>query len=97
MDKLLVIKSLLEFDPEFSVRCMMMLYDRQTLEEQLSKDSVQVNGIGFNKADAPVLCPIAETFRNTGMPVPEKDIGEVLHRMPKYAEQLLTSIKDEEL
>lgn len=87
---------MLTYDPDFQVRCLMLLYDRQTLDEQQAEHSIHQNRRGFNSSDAPVLSEIAEAVRSS-TPLTPKDHTELTHRLHKYAQQIAPLISDEEL
>jgi len=44
----------------FLERCLLVLYARQTSEEQASHGTHEDNGVGFNMIDAPFLTSLAE-------------------------------------
>lgn len=87
---------MLAYDLDFAVKCLMLLYERQTLDEQAMEDTHHRNDVGFNSADAPVLSPIAEAIR-ADQGLNQQDKRELHTRMIKYARQLMPLISDEEL
>ena len=89
-------KQLLTYDLDFQCKCLLMLYERQTLDEKIEERTTHKNNMGFNTGDSSVLTVIAEDLRN-GNGITLLDRNELKYRMPKYAFQLLNSIADEEI
>jgi hypothetical protein len=95
-NKKLLIEVMLSHDIDFAIRCMLMLYQRQTLDEQQAEQSTHQNQRGFNSADAPVLSVYCEAVRNE-QPITVFDSADIRARMHKYATQLVPLIADAEL
>ncbi len=69
------------------LRLLLILYRRQTLSEQQDGFSMERNGMGFSKFDAPLLTSIAEWGQRRGFLTPKQ--GEVVRRrLGKYVRQL---------
>lgn len=95
-NKKLLIENMLRYDLDFACKYLLVLYDRQTLDEKQIEQSTHQNQRGFNTADAPILSSIAEILR-TGNTLLQSDKMAIGIRMPKYAQQLVPIVKDEEL
>lgn len=95
-NKRLIIENLLAHDTDFQVKCLEILYERQTLDEQVMEDTHHRNEQGFTIADAPALTPIAESLRH-GNSLTVGDSAVLSKRLPKYAGQLVPLIGDEEI
>lgn len=87
---------MLTYDIDFQVKCLELLYQRQTLDEQQVEHTIHSNQQGFNNADAPILSAIAEDLRHE-RPLNADQRRELANRMSKYVNQLAPFIPDEEL
>jgi len=94
--KILLLQVMLSHDMDFQVKCLELLYRKQTPDEQQMETSVYQNEQGFNSADAAILSVIAEDLRH-GNGLTPRDRDELSVRLPKYAKQLEPLIPDEEL
>lgn len=81
------IKARLEKDDKWLARGLLAIYGRQTAEEQDCGQTVEVNGIGFNGADAEILTSFALQYKERGFLTP-KQLEIARKRMLKYAGQL---------
>ena len=64
----------------------MIVYDGQTGKEKSHGTTHGDNGIGFNKADAPILSPIAEKYESCGY-VTRDELAIVSRLIRKYHRQ----------
>lgn len=104
--KALLIRTKLAHDTDFVKKCLIRLYEQQEEDEQDRGETTHENGVGFNKADAFILTPIARNMVlesiGSGLP-PERIIitadamDECRMRLPKYVAQLERLLKDEEV
>ena len=65
---------------------LMIVYNGQTGREKTNGTTRGVNGIGFNKADAPILTPIAEKYASCGY-VTREELSIVSRLIRKYHRQ----------
>lgn len=68
-------------------KALVLLYRRQTVDEQQAKQTRCINGRGFNAADASVLTVYAEHILS-GRTLSDGDYDEAGHRLRKYVGQL---------
>lgn len=88
------IKEMLSYDIRWAERALLRLYDKQTPEEKLFRDSGIKNGVGFNKYDCWKLTPIIQTIikkqqLKKNYVIPKKDMLSMFKRLPKYWRQIL--------
>lgn len=81
------IVELLENNDKFVVNSLLRLYDRQTTDEKAGKQTKEVNKIGFNSYDAPVLSGIAAQVIKS-LFISSKQIQFCRRKLMKYAGQL---------
>lgn len=65
---------------------LLVVYRNQNPDEKFEMTAKRVNGIGFNKKDAPVLTPLAEKYIAQGY-LFESEMETVHHLVPKYWRQ----------
>lgn len=74
-------------DQEFLERCIMLVYQHQTDQEQQVRTTQEINHQGFNKADAPLMTKMAEQLMLGHHLTPlQVEVAEAV--MGKYARQL---------
>lgn len=74
-------------DQRWTERAIMALYRRQTEDERLGQHTNELNGAGFNKADAEILSSFAKQLQWGGHLTPRQfDVAR--RRVAKYAGQL---------
>ena len=95
-NKKLIVENLLAHDVDFQCKYLLILYERQTLDEKVNEDTHHNNQQGFTIADAPVLTPIAENLRH-GNAVTPTDRQQLTKRLPKYTNQLLPLVEESDL
>ena len=64
------------------------IYDQQTFEEQVKKESIEDNQVGFTKIDACYLGNIAEKIK-TNQELTPKEFAITKNKMIKYWKQLM--------
>ena len=69
-----------------SLALLMVVYGNQTGREKSAGMTRGDNGMGFNKADAPILSPIAEKYASCGY-VTREELSVVNRRIWKYSRQ----------
>lgn len=82
------LKVLLRTNKKALLRSVVCIYDSQTNEEKMLKESKEENGIGFTKKDAKCLSNIAKKIRR-GDKIENNYIILLRKRMPKYWKQLM--------
>jgi hypothetical protein len=65
---------------------LLVVYRNQNPDEKFAMATKRVNGVGFNKHDAPVLTPLAEKYLADGY-LFEREMETVHHLVPKYWRQ----------
>ena len=65
---------------------LLVVYHNQNPDEKCAMATKRVNGVGFNKHDAPVLTPLAEKYLAEGY-LFESELEAVHHLVPKYWRQ----------
>jgi hypothetical protein len=79
---------LLKTNNEMVKRSLLVIYGRQTAEEQNCKDTIETNGVGFSGSDAGILTSIAQWYLERGYMSP-KQLDIVRKKMLKYTRQLV--------
>ncbi len=69
------------------LRSIVAIFCKQTQSEQTSETTKELNGVGFNGADAEILSSFAKHINN-GRKLSEKQIALARRKMVKYARQL---------
>lgn len=87
MDKQYIV-NLLEKNDNAVLRALVVLYDRQTTEEQVTKTTKDSNGRGFNARDAGILSSFAKQHLS-GFRLTPKQMFYARKYLKKYAGQLL--------
>jgi len=92
------IKLAIDNSPDFTIKCLLTIYDNQTQDEKQTEDTKHNNGVGFTGADGFILTSFAKqviTFNSTPehlrpykQPLSYKQFNMVKEKMPKYAKQL---------
>lgn len=86
---------MLKGDQEFIEKCILILYKEQTQHEQSLKDSLEHNGVGFTKGDAPIMTTLAEQLMR-GIHLSPLQIEVHAGKMLKYSRQLTRYFPDVE-
>lgn len=75
-------------DPKWVEKAILVLYDRQTSDEQAGGETRHDNAQGFTSADAKRMSFVAEFLKSGKHLTREKALGTYGHRLQKYAGQL---------
>jgi hypothetical protein len=87
------IKTSLANDPRWIERGLIVLYERQTMDEQETEETRHENGVGFNSSDARYLTYCSK-FVLSGQHLSGKHLEKVKRMLPKYWKQILTLIQE---
>lgn len=68
-------------------RALVRLYDLQTEDEKVSKETKEHNGQGFNGYDAEIMSSFAEFYKKTGFLTPKQKVI-ARKKLKKYTKQL---------
>jgi hypothetical protein len=90
------IKNQLATNPTWTVKALVKIYERQTIDEQNSQSTKENNGIGFNGLDANILSSFAEQV-NKGRNLSVKQMTIVYKKMPRYWKQVASLIPADKL
>lgn len=90
------LKNKLATDKSWALRGLTRIYEKQTLTEKASKNTSELNGVGFSGADAEILSSFAEQYQRKGF-LSEKQMVLVLKKMPRYWGQIQTLIPEDKL
>lgn len=81
------IKALLTTNDRAVTRAIVAVYGFQTQSERSSKTTADLNGIGFNGADAEILSSFAEQIQK-GRQLSERQMEIARRKIVKYSQQL---------
>lgn len=95
-DKARVQSNLSSQKPEFVARALLVIYARQTTDEQFSLATKHVNARGFNSVDAAWLSRTAERYKKWGRWRNAQSCARVAGALRKYWRQLLDEIASKE-
>ena len=85
-----MLKTQLATRPQQAIKGLMRIYANQTESEQSSGIVISNNGIGFVHVDSEILTSFAKQFEERGS-LSEKQLAILYKKMPKYADQLISS------
>lgn len=68
-------------------KAVVKIYEKQTYDEQVSQETKENNGVGFNGVDAPIMSSFARFYLERGYLSP-KQLGIARKKIMKYAGQL---------
>jgi hypothetical protein len=98
------ILSKLETSDVMVERSLLIMYERQTADEQQTQGTSHENGIGFNGTDAPFLSKLAEWVKGgaerkipEGKRLSEKQRVIVRKKLKKYSRQLIEAANSKEV
>lgn len=74
-------------DARWATRALLVLYDRQTRDEQEAQYTKHQNGIGFSAFDAQILSSFAQQIQQ-GRSLTDRQLTVAFRRLPRYARQL---------
>ncbi len=87
------LKELIKHNDRAVIRGVIQIYNRQTFDEQVEQESNVVNGIGFNKNDAPFMSTVAIAFIS-GKEVDKKTFEIARNKLVHYWKQLMQISKE---
>jgi hypothetical protein len=82
------IKQNLLTNPAWVERAIIVLYERQTRDEQVAQETGHDNNMGFNKPDARRMSFVAEFLKGGKHLTHEKALNVYGKKLQKYAKQL---------
>lgn len=68
-------------------KALLVIFEHQTEEEKVIRETRENNGVGFNGTDAHILSEFAKQLQEKGW-LSQKQMAIVRKKMPKYAGQL---------
>lgn len=86
----------LDSNPTAVAKALYVLHKRQTPDEQFSKSTQHLNGVGFNAADARILSELALHVIQGGT-LNDRQLAEARSRIKKYVGQLEEVAMEKEL
>lgn len=96
MELLDYIKNQLETNPAWAARAILKLYECQTMDEQVTGQTANINGVGFNGLDSVILSSFAEQLLK-GRTLTAKQLAIAHKKLPKYGRQVMGFIPEEKL
>lgn len=88
------IKEKVSKDPRWAQKAIIVLFERQTPDEQDQRATRYKNHIGFNGADAEILSSFASRLIWQRKPLTDKQLAIAYKKLPKYSKQLLEIAKE---
>ena len=83
-----ILKTMLKTRIDKAIHGLMVLYEKQTQDEQANRRTCHNNGVGFTSHDSEFLTSLAQQYKAKGYLTPKQQ--EALMRIiPKYANQLI--------
>ena len=81
--------------PDAAKRALFAIYGQQTAAEKAGEHTNELNGVGFNKFDAPIASAYVKWFeRNPAAPLPAWRHAKLVKMMTKYRRQLADLAND---
>ena len=74
--------------PNQAIKALVVLFNRQTEDEQIEEHTRYYNNVGFNHNDAKFLTSLAKQYISNGH-LSEKQMICLMRIIPKYAKQLV--------
>ena len=81
------LKKMLSTNQKWAIAALLRIYDNQTFDEQRSRETYHLNGVGFDGSDARILTSFSEFYKKRGF-LTERQMAYVFKKMGKYANQL---------
>jgi len=81
------IKAKVSTDRRYAERAIVVIFERQTSDEQSSECTTHKNGVGFSAFDAEILSSFAKQLLS-GRHLSEKQLAIAFKKMPYYSRQL---------
>ena len=85
------IKNQLATNQAWAVKALVKVYTLQTLDEQATGQTSNLNGVGFSGIDSKILSSFAEQV-NKGRNLSAKQMAIVFKKMPRYHKQVASFI-----
>lgn len=96
MNLLDYIKNKLETNPDWASRAIVKLYEYQTMDEQITGQTANTNGVGFNGLDSVILSSFAQQLLK-GRSLTAKQLAIAHKKLPKYSKQVMGLIPSEKM
>lgn len=90
------IKNQLATNQAWAVKALVKVYTLQTLDEQVTGQTANLNGVGFSGIDSKILSSFAEQV-NKGRTLSEKQMKIIYKKMPRYHKQVASFIPAEKM
>ena len=90
------LKRMLNTNPNWAIRALMLVYSFQTDDEQVSGFTSEDNKVGFSGAHAEICSSFAEQYEKKGW-LSEKQMTILFKTIPKYWKQVLNSCDEKKL
>jgi hypothetical protein len=90
------IRTQLGTNPAWAVKALVKVYTLQTLDEQATGQTSNLNGVGFSGIDSQILSSFAEQV-NKGRNLSAKQMAIVFKKMPRYHKQVASFIPAEKM
>jgi len=90
------VKYMLGHDSYWASKALVKIYENQTGDEQVSKTTRWMNGLGFSGTDAELLTSFAQQYLARGF-LSQKQWQILFRRMPKYHKQIIAISNPEKL
>ncbi len=88
-------KAHLSTSATWAIKGMLVIYSRQTLGEQATSMTSELNSVGFSGCDAEIMSSFSQQVQR-GRTLSPKQMAIVFKKMPKYWEQLWDNSKNQE-
>ena len=85
------IKQQLGTNKAWAIKALVKVYTLQTLDEQATGQTSNLNGVGFSGIDSKILSSFAEQV-NKGRNLSAKQMAIVFKKMPRYHKQVASFI-----
>ena len=90
------VKTQLGTNAAWATKAIVKLYECQTIDEQCSQITKELNGVGFNGTDAVILSSFAEQI-GRGRTLSPKQLAIAFKKLPKYSRQVIGFIPADKL
>lgn len=81
-------------NPQQALKALVILFNRQTPDEQANAEVHHNNGVGFTRKDSKILTSLAKQYIN-GKVLSSKQMYLLMSLIPKYAKQLVIRAIDQ--
>lgn len=90
------LKTKLSTDSRWAIKAMLLIYSKQTQDEQLQGSTEHDNGVGFSGAHAEIMSSFAKQYQKWNK-LSDKQLKIVFKIMPKYWKQILNNSDESKL